>query len=165
MIWAFSLSTTKLSPRRLTCSLSLMAFAVCLGLVTSTWPLAHAALYLHHSCQAAVPQYISGRTSYLHVRLEFLLYPQVIPQFCNTGGCEPRWTVTSTSLCSWIAHVVSGRIAATSACFRLGCPLAPQLYRWFTLGDLGHHATMMHSPDHSTKGTPSVLGGASHSDL
>ena len=47
MIWVVSLSTTKLSPRRLTHRLAVVAFAVCLGLVTSTWPLAHAALYLH----------------------------------------------------------------------------------------------------------------------
>ena len=46
MVWAVSLSTTKLSPRRLTCVLSLVAFGVWLGLVTSTWPLAHASLYL-----------------------------------------------------------------------------------------------------------------------
>ena len=63
----------------------------------------------------AVPLYISGRTSYLHVRLAFHPYPQVIPQFCNTGGCEPRRTFTSASLCPWIAHVVSGRISATLA--------------------------------------------------
>jgi hypothetical protein len=105
----------------------LLAFAVGLGLVTSTWPLAHAALYLQHFPLVAVPQYISGRTSYLHVRLEFLRYPQLIPQFCNTGGFEPRRTVTSASLWSWRAHVVSGRIGATFAPFRLGCPLAPQL--------------------------------------
>ena len=85
--------------------------------------------------QVAVPQYISGRTSYLHVRLEFLLYPQLIPQFCNTGGFEPRLPVTVASLWSWIAHVVSGRIAATLAHFGLGCPLAPQLYRWLTCYD------------------------------
>ena len=132
MVWAVSLSTTKLSPRRLTCTHALVAFAVCLGLVTSTWPLAHSALYLHQIYYAAVPQYISGRTSYLHVRLEFLPYPQLIPQFCNTGGCEPRRTVTSASLWPWIAHVVSGRIGATCAFFKLGCPLAPQLYRWLT---------------------------------
>src|SRR6202011_328466 len=37
----------KLSPRRLTHELSwLLAFAVWLGSVTSTWPLAHPALYL-----------------------------------------------------------------------------------------------------------------------
>jgi hypothetical protein len=37
----------------------------------------------------AVPEYISGRTSYLQVRLAFHLYPQFIPQFCNIGGFEP----------------------------------------------------------------------------
>ena len=115
MVWAVSLSTTKLSPRRLTQALALLAFAVWLGLVTSTWPRAHPALYLQQRPHLAAPQCISGRTSYLHVRLEFLLYPHVIPQFCNTGEFEPRRTFTSASLCTWIAHVVSGRIAATLA--------------------------------------------------
>ena len=49
MVWAVSLSTTKLSPRRLTQACSLLAFAVWLGLVTSTWPRAHAALYLQEA--------------------------------------------------------------------------------------------------------------------
>src|SRR5579875_1188455 len=98
----------------------------------------------------AVPQYISGRTSYLHVRLAFHSYPQVLPQFCNTGGCEPRWTVTSTSLCSWIAHVVSGRIAATFRLLQTRCPSGSP-----TLPSV-NQATTMHSPDHSTKGTPSA---------
>jgi hypothetical protein len=49
MVWAFSLSTTKLSPRRLTDLHSPLAFAVWLGVVTSTWPLAHPALYLQRS--------------------------------------------------------------------------------------------------------------------
>ena len=98
MVWAVSLSTTKLSPRRLTHADSVVAFVVGLRLVTSTWPLAHAALYLHNSSHVAVPQYISGRTSYLHVRLEFLPYPQFIPQFCNTGEFEPRRSFTFASL-------------------------------------------------------------------
>ena len=84
---------------------------------------------------AAAPQCISGRTSYLHVRLAFHLYPQLIPQFCNTGEFEPRRTFTSASLCPWVAHVVSGRIVATCALFRLGFPLAPHLYRWLTCDD------------------------------
>src|SRR5258707_2757574 len=105
-----------------------MAFAVCLGLVTSTWPLAHSALYLHQFVKSvAAPQCISGRTSYLHVRLAFHPYPQVIPQFCNTVAFDPRRTFTSASLCPWVAHVVSGRIVATCALFRLGFPLAPRL--------------------------------------
>ena len=49
MVWAVSLLTTKLSPRRLTDVHPVLAFAVGVGVVTSTWPLAHAALYLQHS--------------------------------------------------------------------------------------------------------------------
>src|SRR5579883_248758 len=92
----------------------LLAFAVWLGLVTSNWPRAHPALYHQERRVVAVPQYISGRTSYLHVRLAFHPYPQLLPQFCNTGGCEPRRRFTVASLWSWIAHMVSGRIAATA---------------------------------------------------
>ena len=133
MVWAVSLLTMKLSPHCLTCRPAVLAFAVWLGLVTCTRPLAHSELYLQDRIQpTAVPQYISGRTSYLRVRLEFLPYPQVIPSFCNTSGFEPRRTVTSASLCSWIAHTVSGRIAATDALFRLGCPGAPQRCGWLT---------------------------------
>jgi hypothetical protein len=101
----------------------------------------------------AAPQCISGRTSYLHVRLEFLPYPQVIPSFCNTSEFEPRRIFTSASLCPWRAHVVSGRIAATlrllQTRFPWGCPALAQV----------NLATSMHSPDHSTKGTPLALGG------
>ena len=129
-----------------------------MGLVTSTWPRAHPALYLQDCLlRVAAPQCISGRTSYLHVRLEFLLYPQVIPQFCNTGECEPRRTFTSASPCPWIAHVVSGRIGATPPSDRRA------LHTRFPCGSpplaLVNQATPMHSPDHSTKGTPSALGG------
>src|SRR5947209_16101981 len=100
----------------------------------------------------AAPQCISGRTSYLHVRLAFHPYPQLIPQFCNTGGFEPRRTVTSASLWPWIAHVVSGRIAATARALHTRFPSgSPALA-------LVNQATTIHSPDHSTKGTPSVLG-------
>ncbi len=104
----------------------------------------------------AAPQCISGRTSYLQVRLAFHSYPQVLPQFCNTGGCEPRRTFTSASLCSWIAHLVSGRIAATCGArplqtwFPCGCPPLTEV----------NQQPAMHSPDHSTKGTPSALGSA-----
>ena len=160
MIWVVSLSTTKLSPRRLTHAPDVLAFAVCLRSVTITWPLAHAALYLHNTCCVAAPQCISGRTSYLHVRLAFHPYPQLIPQFCNTGEFEPRRTFTSASLWPWIAHVVSGRIAATSGRplqtrFPCGSPPLAEV----------NQATSMHSPDHSTKGTPSALACSCRSGL
>ena len=51
MVWAVSLLTTKLSPRRLTQTCPLLAFAVWLGLVTSTWPRAQTALYLQNTSQ------------------------------------------------------------------------------------------------------------------
>ena len=134
MVWAVSLSTTKLSPRRLTHRGVVLAFAVCVRLVTSTWPRAHAALYLQNTqIPVAAPQCISGRTSYLHVRLAFHPYPQLLPPFCNTGGCEPRRPVTGASLWPWIAHVVSGLIVATNARFRLGFPAAPPLWHGLTL--------------------------------
>ena len=68
---------------------------------------------LRVSTHRAEPKSISGRTSYLRVRLEFLLYPQVIPQFCNIGGSAPPVRVTEPSHCPWVAHPVSGRIDAT----------------------------------------------------
>ena len=160
MIWAVSLSTTKLSPRRLTHRSMWLAFAVCLRLVTSVWPLTHAALYLQHSAPVAVPQYISGRTSYLHVRLAFHPYPQLIPQFCNTGGCEPRRPIRVASLWPWVAHVVSGRIGATHV-----RPLQTRFPSGSPALALVNHATTNHSPDHSTKGTPLALGGSCHSGL
>ncbi len=46
MIWVVTLLTTTVSPRRLTHRLPDLAFVVCLGLVTSTWPRAQTALYL-----------------------------------------------------------------------------------------------------------------------
>ena len=114
MVWAVSLSTTKLSPRRLTQTRPTLAFAVWLGVVTSTWPLAHPAHYRQGSrSRLAAPQCISGRTSYLHVRLAFHPYPPLIPQFCNTGEFTPRRPFTAASRWPWIAHVVSGPIIAT----------------------------------------------------
>jgi hypothetical protein len=100
----------------------------------------------------AVPQYISGRTSYLHVRLAFHPYPHLLPPFCNTGGCAPRRPVTVASRWAWVAHVVSGRIRATiRRLFQTRWPSgSPSLWRV-------NRATRMHSPDHSTKGTPSAL--------
>jgi hypothetical protein len=111
----------------------------------------------------AAPPCISGRTSYLQVRLAFHLYPQVIPLFCNTGGFGPRRGLTPASPCPWVAHLVSGRILATHSIdapasdslslrlhgfclyYRLTCPLHPRG---------AEDAANIHSPDHSTKGTP-----------
>ena len=63
----------------------------------------------------ASPKAISGRTSYIRVRLEFLRYPQVIRQLFNGGRFGPPLRFTATSTCSWIGHPVSGLLHATYA--------------------------------------------------
>ena len=61
----------------------------------------------------ASPKAISGRTSYIRVRLEFLRYPQVIRQLFNGGRFGPPLPFTATSTCSWIGHPVSGLLHET----------------------------------------------------
>ena len=77
-------------------------------------------------CEAS-PKAISGRTSYIRVRLEFLRYPHLIRQLFNGGRFGPPVGFTPPSTCSWIGHPVSGLFHATSALFTLGFPLAPHL--------------------------------------
>ncbi len=84
-------------------------------------------LYLRVSAFKASPKAISGRTSYLRVRLEFLRYPQIIPAFFNRHGFEPPQNFTFASLCSWIGHPVSGLRHTTFALLRLAFASAPYL--------------------------------------
>ena len=96
----------------------------------------------------ASPKAISGRTSYIRVRLEFLRYPQVIRQLFNGGRFGPPLPFTATSTCSWIGHPVSGLRHATSRALnsRFPCGFAPEVLNL---------AAYCNSPDHSTKGTTS----------
>ena len=76
----------------------------------------------------ASPKAISGRTSYLRVRLEFHRYAQVIHHHCNGGWFGPPWGFTPTSTCPWIGHLVSGLLHTTSyALFRLAFASPPVL--------------------------------------
>ena len=56
----------------------------------------------------ASPKAISGRTSYIRVRLEFLRYPQVITDYFNRRVFGPPQRFTIASTCSWLGHSVSG---------------------------------------------------------
>ena len=53
-------------------------FGVCLGEVGYAPPLPEQSLYPRGKTLEASPKAISGRTSYLRVRLAYHLYPQVI---------------------------------------------------------------------------------------
>ena len=95
----------------------------------------------------ASPKAISGRTSYLRVRLEFLPYPHLIAALFNGRACGPPLPLTAASAWMWVDHPVSG-LAYTdhSALFRLGLPAGPRI-RPLTL------AGIRSSPDRSTKST------------
>ncbi len=105
----------------------------------------------------AAPKCISGRTSYLRVRLAFHPYPPVIRAFCNRHRCGPPRGLTRASACPWIAHAVSGRFPATDAegipAFRVR-PVQTRFRCGSGYGSLSL-ATKNHSPVRSTKSTPS----------
>ena len=77
----------------------------------------------------ASPKTISGRTSYLRVRLEFLPYPHLIPTLFNGCGFGPPLPLTAASSWTWIDHPVSGLLPLTFALLKLGFPPAPRLKR------------------------------------
>ena len=67
MIRVVSLSGTELIPRTLSPMHWNNGIRSLIGFGRLVSPLVHSVLYLRHSCLEAVPQYISGRTSYLQV--------------------------------------------------------------------------------------------------
>ena len=103
-------------------------------------------LYLHLVCYRASPKAISGRTSYLRVRLEFLPYPQLITTLFNGCVFEPPQPFTAASFCPWVDHPVSGLCMPTVALFTLGFPAA-------TVSLILNLARIHNSPDRSTKST------------
>ena len=98
----------------------------------------------------ASPKAISGRTSYIRVRLEFLRYPQVIRQLFNGGRFGPPLPFTATSTCSWIGHPVSGLIHATVRAVHPRFPCGSEAL-------LLNLAAYNNSPDRSTKSTTSHI--------
>ena len=74
----------------------------------------------------ASPKAISGRTSYLRVRLEFLRYPHLITTFFNRCVFGPPKPFTAPSTWTWIGHPVSGLLILT---------LRP-IQTWFPFGSV-----------------------------
>ena len=98
----------------------------------------------------ASPKAISGRTSYIRVRLEFLRYPHLIPYHFNGSGFGPPWSITFTSAWAWIGHPVSGHICTTKR------PIKTH-FRYGYISEKLNLAAHIYSPDHSTKGTISHI--------
>ena len=102
----------------------------------------------------ASPKAISGRTSYLRVRLEFLPYPHLIATLFNgcAFGPPPPFTVASTW--TWVDHPVSGLCLLTMRSVKTRFPFGSKL---FVLNLASNH----NSPDRSTKSTRLHSYGAS----
>ena len=157
MVWAVSLLTMKLIPHRLTPRLHVSGIRSLVEFGNPVRPLAHPVLYRRHTSPEAAPQCISGRTSYLQVRLAFHRYPQLIRAVFNRHRCGPPAAVRPPSPWPWVDHSVSGRRRATArpvqTRFRCGSGVNPL-----------NLATPRHSPLHSAKGTPSDELALSSSD-
>src|SRR4029450_13047190 len=108
MVWAVSLSTTKLIPRSLTAALSLTGIRSLADFGKLVGPLDHPVLYPRYLTRDAAPKCISGRTSYHRVCLDFHASPQVIPRIFNCGGFGPPRGLTLASTCPWLDHSASG---------------------------------------------------------
>ena len=98
----------------------------------------------------AIPKYISERTSYLQVRLEFHRYPHLIRSLFNVSRFGPPSSVTWTSAWTWVDHLVSGLRRYTVA------PCSDSLSLRLRILCLTLHE-ISNSPVHSTKGTPSLV--------
>src|SRR3954468_22921150 len=108
MVWAVSLSTMDLSTHCLTPEIRVYGIRSLTGL-GNPWRAPHPISALPPQLiLEASPKAISGRTSYLRVRLEFLRYPHLIPAFFNMRGFGPPVSVTWTSPWTWVDHLVSG---------------------------------------------------------
>ncbi len=149
MIWAVSLSTTKLISRRVTPVNQLSGIRSLGRFGNLVRPLAHPVLYPHQVRCNASPKAISGRTSYLRVRLAFHLYPQLIHVLFNALWFGPPRSVTFASPWPWIGHPVSGLLCATIRPFETRFPYGSVALRL-------NLATHSNSQARSTKSTRSL---------
>ncbi len=104
----------------------------------------------HRFMMGTVPIDLSGRTSYLQVRLAYYPYPQVIPWYCNTNGFGPPLPITISSPCSWIDHLVSGLLSGTKTRYSHSVSLRLPRTRRVKL------VPNSNSPAHSSIGTLSL---------
>ena len=154
-------------------------------MVTVVGPRTHPVLYPRDATPKAVPKYISGRTSYLRVRLAFHRYPQLIRAVFNRHRFGPPVAVRRPSPWPWVDHSVSGRRPATTrpiqTRFRYGCAALPlnlatdRVTRRLILQKARHQATHRPKPNgqhpltacrHPVSGTVSLPSrGAFHLSL
>ena len=139
----------KLISHSLTAALTLAGILSLIGFSNLSAPSPFSALPPVMICNAS-PKAISGRTSYLRVRLEFLRYPHLIRRLFNGGRFGPPWSFTSTSAWTWIGHPVSGPTQPTHfALFRLALAAAPDLKSLTLLATHARRTILQKVPYHA----------------
>ena len=148
MIWAVSLSTMKLIPHCLTPKVRYIGIGGLVGFGKLTPPSPSRALPPPFNPKAA-PQCISGRTSYLRVRLAFHLYPQLIPGLCNDHEFGPSLRCyRSFTLAMGSSPGFGSNPCDSFALLRLAFASAPFVHEV-------NLAAEINSSAHSSIGTPS----------
>jgi hypothetical protein len=115
-------------------------------------PLLQAVLYRQDAFHKALPQSISGRTSYLQVCLAFHRSAQLIRQVVNLGRFGPPRPVRAALPWPWGAQLVSGQYARTkrpiptrlrygSTC--IGLTLHVHITRWLIMQKARSHSLSM----------------------
>jgi hypothetical protein len=107
-------------------------------------------LYPHKGPPEASPKAISGRTSYLRVRLAFHPYPQVIRRLFNDGRFGPPREVNLASPCPWVAHPVSGLHHATISPFSDSLSLRLRILSLTLLHNTTRRSVLQKVRHHST---------------
>ena len=123
-------------------------------------PLRRSVLYLRMGPVRASPKAISGRTSYLRVRLEFLPYPHLMPTLFNGCGFGPPPPLTVAATWTWIGHPVSGLRIQTCAHLILGFPAAPPLKGLTSPASAARRTVLQKVRGHTCKVLPQLVGTA-----
>ena len=127
MVWAVSLSTMELILHSLTPRFWVDGIRGLVGVDGIFSHLVHPEPYLHQLSPEAAPKCISGRTSYLRVRLAFHLYPQLLRQLCNVDRFGPPLrSYRSFTLAMGSSPGFGSDPCDLSALFRLAFASAPQ---------------------------------------
>lgn len=94
MVWADTLSSVDVITHVPTAEQFILVFGVWLQSVPLGEAILYSVLYPQYLTFNANPKVISGRTSYLQVRLEFHPYPQVIQALFSVPWFGPPISVT-----------------------------------------------------------------------
>src|SRR5690606_28661400 len=110
-------------------------------------------LYLRKASPEASPKAISGRTSYLRVRLAFHPYPRLIRGLFNAHRFGPPAGFTLPSPWTGVDHTDSGlRLRTQIALFRLAFATAPALQALTSHANATRRFILQKARHHPSKG-------------